>query len=193
MTEPQGESGGGEGPKPQPKLLLGMFIGLVLVSFLASQLNQSGGFDNPLSGLTGPPSDVSREYARELLQQSPHQAGEEIYFTRPIIGCMQSWLRGLERHSHIANWHPWRVANHGSLTSHRPIYLTNINVSGVRPGPNDSKIIEYTADHDFGNLDVVVPRCSDEINRSPRTALAQRYDDGWRIQHVINQRDQRRR
>ncbi len=165
----------------------------IAVFWLSGDWSSGEGSDNSDSitaAIFGPPDDVSREYAKELLEQHPYPAGEKIPVSKNMAQCVDQYNKVMGGHQpYIQEWR-WEWTR-GTVTPISPVHLKNIEVSGVRSISETSKIIEYKANHDFGGLETK-SRCVESFDLQPRTAVAEKYDDGyddgWRVKRVLSVR-----
>lgn len=161
---------------------------LISLSILGLAACSGGG------GLFGPPDDVSREYAAELIEAQPAKSGEPFKLPTEVMKCLAS--EGYIKYQMLSQTQsvvtskgqPYFQASswpafspHGTITPYSDIQFSNITVTGIRTVQEDRQAIEFTAKPVLQGLTSI---CLSMAGSEPRTALAERYDDGWRIKYA---------
>lgn len=141
-------------------------------------------------GLTGPPDEVSRDYAETLLTEQPRAPGTAIFISKDMVQCLKA-------DGYVSNRVQWNLTDlgnqyfadiemsffteFGKIVPKAPISLSGVNVTGVRSSSPTRAIIEYTASHSYGELDQQT-QCFAPNDDRQHSVVAEKYDDGWRLQ-----------
>lgn len=162
--------------------------GLIAIAYFS--YDGSGSSVSKLEAIVGPPADVSREYAKQLIEAQPHPAGEQIYVLGGTVNCLSD-MRHIQRffgktsiegkgRSYLQSIQ-W--IGQEAISPLENVSEVGVSVSGVRDLGDGRKLIEYQ-----GNLEFSTPagnnHCFSSLSQETRTAVAEKYDDGWRIRYV---------
>ena len=146
--------------------------------------------------LTSPPTDISREYAEQLISENPLTPNDGIVIDNNLLSCFVS--EGyIENWRGLTNFRPTQfgskylssvgfpgISNSGYIKAANPVSFQDIEISGIRSPQENVRVIEFTARHMLNGMEEET-RCLIPIHDASRTAVAERYDDGWRITHSV--------
>ena len=137
--------------------------------------------------------EMTRELAASLIAEQPIAAGKKFALPDTMKGCLRSigvMIDGLyfglteEGQRDFQHVDQLSTPGHFDIIFRKNITFGYAQVDGIRSVSDSQKVIEFRGRPSFDHSTLDYTPCANHLFQQRRTAIAELYDDGWRIRYL---------